>query len=200
MIVDIATHPITELLAILTFVMYVFLAAKGNIWCWAAGFLTSFLYTFIFLGLHFPSQLFLNILYMIMSVWGWSEWTQVRKRHQQSVYGYTSLKKQLQFLPLLLLAIALCMLFLPSAFLNVNPIVDAGITVTSIYATILTVYRRIESWLYWIVLNAVNAVLFLDGQLTQTAILYATMAVVAVYGYINWQKLWREDIAEFGYD
>jgi nicotinamide mononucleotide transporter len=194
MIIDIATHPITEILAILTFVIYVFFAARGNILCWAAGFMTSFLYTFIFLGLHVPSQLFLNILYMIMSVWGWSEWTLNRKTDNYSAFGYTSVKKQLQILPLLLLAIGFCMVFFPSVFLNVNPLIDAAITVTSIYATILTVYRRIESWLYWIVLNASNAYVFMQGELTQTAVLYAVMAVVSVYGYLNWKKLRRLDI------
>lgn len=192
MIVEIATHPVTELLAILTFTLYVILAARASVWCWAAGFLTSFLYTVIFLGMHVPSQLFLNILYMVMSVWGWSEWsTKVRSPEQSSLFGYTPVKRQLSVLPLLAMAVALFMIFLPSVFLNVNPLADASITVMSIYATILTVYRRIESWLYWIVLNSSNAWLFWQEDFRQTAFLHLMMALVALYGFINWRKIRR---------
>lgn len=194
MIIDITTHPVTELLAILMFVVYVVMAARGNIWCWAAGFLTSFLYTFIFLGLHLQSQMFLNILYMILAVWGWSEWTQDRKDKDGSCFNYTPILHQIAAVPVLLAVIFVSVWYLPSAFLNVSPLIDASITVFSVYATFLTIYRRIESWIYWVILNCSNAYLFPQGELTQTATLYGGMAVVSIYGFLNWRKLRRWQI------
>lgn len=194
MLIEIATHPATESLAIIAFVFYVTLAARGSIWCWASGFLTSFLYTFIFLGAHVTSQLFLNILYMLMSVWGWYNWTLSTSDSQISIYQFSTIKQQIAVLPLLLLAIAILMVLLPSIFFNVNPLLDASITVFSVYTTILTIYRRIESWIYWIALNSCNTYLFSQGELSQTAFLYLSMTLISAYGFFNWRKLQRRDV------
>ena len=74
MLISIFASPITEFMAVVCFIIYVFLSAKGTVWCWASGFVSSFLYTFVFLGIHLPTQVALNILYMVLAVWGWSEW------------------------------------------------------------------------------------------------------------------------------
>lgn len=197
MLIEIATHPVTETLAIIAFVFYVALAAQGNIWCWASGFLTSFLYTFIFLGVHVTSQLLLNILYMLMSVMGWYQWTLSNPSNGLSTYRFTTFKQQIIILPLLLLAIAILTIFLPSIFFNVNPLLDACLTVFSVYATILTIYRRIESWIYWITINGCNAYLFSQTELNQTAFLYIFMALISAYGFLNWRKLQLWEVARF---
>lgn len=188
MLIDIATHPVTEILAICCFLIYVVLSAKGIILCWAAGFLTSFLYTFIFIGAHLPGQVVLNIVFMLMTVWGWSYWLEEKKPDGISVFTYSDKRKLL--ISSIVVGLFACgiSLLLPSYFESGKPTIEAIVITFSIYATILTIYRKIESWLYWVVLNVASGVLFYDEQLWQTSFMYLGVAIISVWGFFNWRS------------
>lgn len=195
MLISFATHPITELLAILCFMLYVMLSAKGSIWCWAAGFLSSFFYTFIFIGAHLPGQVALNIVYMMMSIWGWSVWLENRKSDGISVYSFSNIKKHLLMVPaVLIIALGISML-LPSYFESSNPYFEAIVISLSVYATILTVYRKIESWIFWIVINLASFVILLDENLLQTSVMHCGVALISGWGFYNWQRYRKQDEA-----
>ncbi len=193
-IIDFATHPITELMAILSFLLYVVLCAKGNIWCWAAGFLTAFLYTFIFLGVHLPAQVTLNILYMVMAIWGWSAWLEDKPKGAKSKYSYWSWRYHLMIFPALILILWGSVWLFPFVFQHDLVYLDAAATVGGIYATILTIYRKIESWIYWMALNALTYFLYFEEGLTQTALLSIFNTFISVYGFINWRKYRKLEI------
>lgn len=196
MLIDFATSPITELLAVVTFIVYVVLSARGNIWCWASGFITAFLYTFIFLGIQFTTQVVLNIFYMVIAAWGWMIWSEDTPRDGKSVFGYWQLHVHVLLLIPLVLCGVLAGFLLKSSFHEQLPYLDATITVFSVYATILTVYRRIESWIFWIVLNAMTFYIYYDTGLNQTAALALVNVLLSMYGFSNWRKLRAVDLTE----
>lgn len=193
MLIDFATHPVTEILAVLAFLVYVVLSAKGNIWCWGAGFVTSFLYTFIFLGAHLTAQVTLNVLYMIMAVWGWSAWLENAREGEASVFGYWHWRNHLMLLPVLIILILISVYWIPSAFQPNLKYLDASITIFSIVATVLTIYRRIESWLYWIAINGLTFVLYQEKGLNQTAMLAIFNTAISIYGFVNWHRFRAHD-------
>lgn len=195
MLISFATHPITELLAILCFMLYVMLSAKGSIWCWAAGFLSSFFYTFIFIGAHLPGQVALNIVYMMMSIWGWSVWLENLKPDGISVYSFSNIKKHLLMVPAVLIIAVGISLLLPSYFESSNPYFEAIVIALSVYATILTVYRKIESWIFWIVINLASFVILLDENLLQTSVMHCGVALISGWGFYNWQRYRKQDEA-----
>ncbi|MCC2604773.1 nicotinamide riboside transporter PnuC [Planctobacterium marinum] len=193
MLIEIATHPVTELLAICCFLTYVLLSAKGLIWCWAAGFLTSFLYTFIFIGAHLPGQVVLNILFMLMSVWGWSNWLEDKKPDGISVFTYADRRKLLISGVIVVLFAWAISLLLPSYFESGKPTIEAIVIAFSLYATVLTIYRKIDSWLYWALINFTSFLLFYDENLWQTSFMYLGVAIISVWGFYNWRSFRRQD-------
>lgn len=193
MLIEIATHPVTELLAICCFLTYVLLSAKGLIWCWAAGFLTSFLYTFIFIGAHLPGQVVLNILFMLMSVWGWSNWLEDKKPDGISVFTYADRRKLLLSGVIVVLFAWAISLLLPSYFESGKPTIEAIVIAFSLYATVLTIYRKIDSWLYWALINFTSFLLFYDENLWQTSFMYLGVAIISVWGFYNWRSFRRQD-------
>lgn len=195
MLISFATHPITELLAVLCFLLYVTLSARGSIWCWAAGFLTSFFYTFIFIGAHLPGQVALYIVYMMMSIWGWSVWLENRKPEDISVYSFSTARKHLLLLPVVLIIALGTSLLLPSYFESSKPYFEAIVIALSIYATILTVYRKIESWIFWFVINLASFVLLLNENLMQTSAMHCGVALISGWGFYNWRCFRKRDEA-----
>jgi nicotinamide mononucleotide transporter len=79
-------------------------------------------------------------------------------------------------------------LFVSGAFTSTSTLPDALTTAFSIATTFLLVWRRLENWLYWIVIDAVYVWIYLNTG----AVLFALMMVInigmAVYGYLNWRR------------
>ena len=65
---------------------------------------------------------------------------------------------------------------------------DAGITVFSFIATWMTAKKILQNWLYWIVIDLVAATVYFAKDLRATSALYVLFAIVALYGYREWQK------------
>ncbi|BDX07238.1 nicotinamide riboside transporter PnuC [Planctobacterium marinum] len=191
MLISFATHPLTEFLAICSFLLYVLLSAKGNIWCWAAGFLTAFLYTFVFIGAHLPGQVALNIVYMMMSIWGWSVWLENSKPDGISIFTFGDVRKHIVFTTGIMILATGISLLMPSYFTSAQPVFEASVIGLSVYATILTVFRKIESWLFWMVINLASFILFFEENLLQTSVMYGGLVLISAWGFYNWRKLRR---------
>jgi len=72
--------------------------------------------------------------------------------------------------------------------------VDSLTSVFGIIATWLEARMIIGAWIYWIVINIVSTWLYYDRNLKIYAILYVIYLVASVIGYIEWRKIWREQI------
>ena len=60
--------------AVLMSVLYVFFAAKENIWCWFFGAISAILYTYICFNIKLYAETFLQLFYLIMAVIGYISW------------------------------------------------------------------------------------------------------------------------------
>ena len=80
---------IIESIAVLFSVLYVILATKQNIWCWAAAGISVALYIYIC----FSAQLFpetgLQVFYLIMAFYGYYNWA---KKEQVTTNQYNPLE------------------------------------------------------------------------------------------------------------
>ena len=63
--------------------------------------------------------------------------------------------------------------------------------VLSLFATWLTAGGKLENWLYWIVVDAVQAWLYAAQGLVFTAFLFLVYLVIASVGFIEWSKTYR---------
>jgi len=75
------------------------------------------------------------------------------------------------------------MLFtIPSAF----PYADSLVTVLSIVATFLMIQKKIESWVFWILVDAVATWLYFLKGIKFVGLEYLVFCFLAVYGLWNW--------------
>ena len=63
--------------------------------------------------------------------------------------------------------------------------------VLSLFATWLTAAGKLENWLYWIVIDAVQAWLYATQGLVFTGFLFLVYLVIASVGFNEWSKTYR---------
>ncbi|NQY36415.1 MAG: nicotinamide mononucleotide transporter [Alteromonadaceae bacterium] len=187
------TLPLLELIAVVTALLYVVLAAKANIWCWPAALISTLLFTVIFYEVYLWMDSLLQIYYMVMAVYGWYSWRNSRKLSFQNtqVIEITRwpVNKHIKII-VLLGCISIVLGWLMSNYTVAHfPYFDSATTVFAVFTTYLVVIKVLENWLYWIVIDLVSIYLYIEKDLTPTAVLFGLYVVLAIYGYFQWRKM-----------
>lgn len=179
----------------------VWLSARGNIWSWPIGVINVVLFFFLFYQVQLYPDMFLQVFFFVTNLLGWWRWSHPTVREEDH-------KKELRvsFMPLrwmfgfILVGVAgtallgsfsqrLHTLFptlfsLPSAF----PYADSFVTVMSIVATYLLVQKKVESWLVWLVVDAVATYMYFMKGIKFVGIEYLAFCFIAAYGFYTWWK------------
>ena len=174
---------IIESIAVLFSVLYVILATKQNIWCWAAAGISVALYIYIC----FSAQLFpetgLQVFYLIMAFYGHYNWA---KKEQDLQITQWSAGKHLTLI-ITGAIITFLMGFYFATYTSAKmPIVDSFTTVFSVIATYMVTKKVLENWLYWIVIDVVSIYLYYNRELHLTSLLFLAYTIIAIFGYFMW--------------
>ncbi len=190
------TLPLFELLAVLTSILYVVLAAKGNIWCWPAAIISTVLYTVIFYNVYLWMDSLLQLYYLLMAIYGWFCWHQNSTSNTSTesktlLYSQWSLNRH-SVIILVLTLVSLVLGWLMATYTPAHfPYLDSATTVFSIFATYLITQKVLENWLYFIVIDIVSIYLYMEKDLLPTAALFGSFVIFAAYGYWQWRKQFR---------
>lgn len=175
-----------ELAAVGFGLAYILLAIREHRACWIAGGISTALYAFVFLDAGLPMQAALQVAYVAMSAWGYAAWRRdaaaaapVRRwpvsRHLLAILGVG-------------LATAVSAPLAARYALAAAPVADSLGTWASLLATWLLARRVMDTWFWWIVIDAGLAALFYAQGLVATSALYLAFALLAVAGWRSWRK------------
>ena len=84
-----------EITAVISALIYVFLAARGNKWCFLFGLISSAIYVYITFKLNFYFDVLINLYYIAMSYFGWISWS--TEKDNSTLQISTTPKNQLKF-------------------------------------------------------------------------------------------------------
>ena len=76
------------------------------------------------------------------------------------------------------------------------PIADSFTTALSIVGMWMLARKYIEQWWVWCVVDVTSSALYVYKGLYFTAILYALYAIIAIFGYLKWKTLMRNEVGE----
>ncbi|GLX81829.1 nicotinamide riboside transporter PnuC [Thalassotalea eurytherma] len=189
--------PVLELIAVITALLYVIFAAKGSIWCWPMALISTLLYTAIFYDVYLWMDSVLQVYYFAMAIIGWLNWQQAKQKssHLLPIHTMTlgfHLKAIAGLVVLGMLVGYLMATYTPTDF----PFIDALTTVFAVFGTYLVVKRVLENWLYWVVIDLVSIFLYIEKDLQPTAALFVFYTGFALFGFIQWYKMYRLQNAE----
>ncbi len=181
---------VIETTAVLFSIIYVVLATKQNIWCWAFAAISVILYIYICLNARLFAETGLQAFYLFMAAYGYYNWN---KSDAELDVEQWSVSKHL----LLILFGAIAVFFIGfyfSTYTNAKmPIVDSFTTVFSIIATYMITKKVLENWLYWIVIDIVSIYLYFSRDLHLTSLLFMLYTIIAIFGYFAWLKKMKTD-------
>jgi nicotinamide mononucleotide transporter len=181
--------------------VYVVLSARANIWSWPIGIVNVVLFFFLFYQVQLYPDMFLQVFYFVTNFLGWWRWANPKP-------GEEDRRKELRvsFIGLPRFA-GVCVaglggtvvlgafaenlhewfpkIFgLPSAF----PYADSFITVMSMLTTFMMIQKKIESWIIWIVVDALAAYLYYAKGIKFVSLEYLIYCFIAGYGLWHWMQ------------
>jgi nicotinamide mononucleotide transporter len=182
-----ATSPV-EAASVVLGVGYVVLAVRRERLCWVLGGLSSVLLVYLYARSRLPMQAALQLYYVAMSFYGYAQWSRSRSSAQGPALA-------LRFHLLAWLVIP------PGALLTARwlaaeteaawPFLDALTTWASLFTTWLAARAKLENWIYWVVIDAIVAVMSAAQGLVFVALLFVLYLGFAAVGYLTWWRQYR---------
>lgn len=176
-------------------VLCVVLTAKGKLYSYIAGIFNTLGYAYISYSNGLFGEMGLNLFFFLpTSIIGFCLWKRNIKQEHKLVMRKLNLR-HLLIVGLISGVLIYCMGFLLSLIKTQNtPYIDATTNILSITATILTMKRFREQWIFYIALNIFTVIMWTmrsingseDGILM--TVMWSAYLINAVYGYYNWSK------------
>lgn len=179
----------TELLAFLSGLIYVYYAANNDLKCWYWGILSCAAWiwvTVVTYGLYADGLL--NFFYVVMGFVGLYQW-------KKGGIGKTPLSiSTLKTIEVLWIAVAgIVFSFAGGYFLSnyteaLATYWDSATTVFSIIATLLLIRKKLENWPLWVFVNTAYIGLYIHREAWLFALLFVVYNILAVYGWMQWRR------------
>ena len=130
-------------------------------------------------------EAYLQIFYVGMAVYGWSQWNSAEKPLLVRSWSKTN---HLKAIGLILFLTLLSGYLLETYTEAALPFFDALTTWGAVVATYMVAKKLIENWIYWFVVDLISVFLFLTRDLYLTAGLFFVYLIIIVFGYKTWKK------------
>ena len=184
-----------EITAVILAVFYLILAVKQNILCWICGIISSALYFFIMRSAGLYMEAYLQIFYIFMGFYGWSQW-KINTSNTSNFVVNTWNKSQHLFATSIVLILAIVSAILLRFFTDAAlPFLDALVAWGAVVATYMVAKKLLENWIYWLVIDSISIFLFISRDLFPTAFLLVIYIIIIIYGYRSWSKRFLENNA-----
>ena len=178
-----------EITAVIFAILYLILAVKQNILCWIAGIISSVLYFFIMQKAGLYMEAYLQVFYVVIGIYGWSQWSASNASNPIFIVNTWS-KYQHMITISIILVLSLLSGFLMERYTDAAlPFLDALVSWGAVVATYMVAKKLLENWIYWFVIDATSIFLFIERGLWLSAILFATYLVIIFFGYQSWNKV-----------
>jgi len=193
-----------ELVGTIFYLWSVWLISKRRILTWPIGIISVLLYMALFYQIHLYSDTLEQVYYLVASVYGWIIWNKSPKDEGQIAdVGYSDKQTVITLIVITgIVSILVSMLMsrihllLPVLFSDAAsfPFLDALTTIMSFTAMWLMAKKKIESWVYWIIVDVIGIWLYFVKDVKFISLLYVILLVMAVNGLRSWHKVIHQSV------
>jgi nicotinamide mononucleotide transporter len=182
-----STTPL-ELISFVLSLVTVGLNIRQSHWGWLFAIISSATYAVVFFGAKLYGDMGLQVVFIIVSFWGWYQW--LHGGAARSVLQVSRLSARGWRISLLAWALGFVALaFFLGCYTDTDvPRMDGFLTAGSLLAQVMMSRKKLENWLIWIAVDVLYIGLYLYKQLLLTAGLYALFIGMAAIGYVAWKK------------
>lgn len=196
-----------ELAGTLLYLWSVWLISRRKILTWPVGIASVLLFMALFYQIRLYSDAAEQAYYLIASVYGWWIWTRSPREKDRVIDIRFSSPRRILALATVCAGLAIVAalfvgrihIYFPAAFPEAAsfPYLDALTTVMSFTAMWLMVRKRVEGWVYWILVDVMGIGLYHAKSVDFIALLYVVLLLLAVRGLLSWIRASRK-VAAYG--
>ena len=160
-------------------------------WAWLFSIVSSVLYGVVFFDAKLYGDMGLQVVFVVVSVWGWAQWLRgASSDNANSALQVSSLTWPQRYASLLVWVVGFVVLawFLKRYTDTDVPHMDGFLTAGSLLGQLLLSRKKWENWLVWIAVDILYVGLYVYKGLMLTAILYAIFVMLAMIGLRVWSK------------
>ncbi len=185
-----------ELLAVLTGLAAVWLAARANILTWLFALVNAVLFFVLFYQVNLYSAMALQVFFFCNALYGWYNWRRDSKGEKKPVTLLLHKQRVIWLAVIIIGAMLMGTLagkinqWLPDLFPEAASFVytDAMIAVLSIVASLLLARLKLENWILWILVNMMSIVMYAMKGVMLVSLQYLIFLFMATYGLMEWRK------------
>jgi len=184
-----------ELIAVIMAVLYLLLAIRQNIWCWACAGVSTAIYVYLFLSAQLYMESALNVFYFGMAIYGWSVWYRGRTDGHELPVSVWPLTVHSYAIAAIIVASGISGYLLSRYTDAAFPYIDSMTTWAAIWATFLVARKVLENWWYWLVIDLASILIYWSRDLQLTSLLFVVYVIMIPFGLISWTRSRREGYA-----
>jgi nicotinamide mononucleotide transporter len=128
-----------------------------------------------------------------MSIYGWYHWT--RKKGDVDEFPISIMNNKEKFMAIVIFALTIVFVVLVylyfDKFTSWYSYVDTLLTAIFFVGMWLMAKRKIENWIFWIIGDLLSIPLYFAKGYTFTSFQYLVFTIIAVYGYLEWKKIFN---------
>jgi nicotinamide mononucleotide transporter len=168
---------------------------RESLWAWPSGLLNVLMYIVLFWHGKLYGETALQVVFVILQIYGWWQWLRGGERHAGVVIGRTSARLWGVLAAIAVGSIVPIGLGLAHWTDSTTPWWDAIPTVLSLIAQWMISQKKLENWLVWIVVDLFSIPLFAAKGFYLTAGLYGVFLILCCIGLRQWLRLLRSTAA-----
>lgn len=180
--------PPLELAANAVITVSILLAGRNSAHTWSTGIAGCLLFAALFYETQLYADVVLQAFFVVTSAIGWWEWQRGDRGRPLAVAnaGWRLFAWTVPAGTLATFGYGTLLHYFTDAY---APFSDSAVLVFSIIAQLLLMQRRIETWLFWLLVNSIAVPLYVSRGLYLTSALYGAYWINAVVSWFWWRRL-----------
>lgn len=181
-----------EISGVITTILGIWLTTRRLLICWPITLAADILYLIVFYRARLFSDALLQIFFIAFTLYGWWHWWRGIRDEGEVRVEPLSLRA---FLVGIAVGAAGAVL-LGELMVRVGaalPHLDATLTSYSLVASWWQARKHTANWWLWVVVDAIYVGEYVYKDLYLTALLYAGLVALAVFGWLEWRDAWASE-------
>jgi nicotinamide mononucleotide transporter len=180
--------PWTEILGFVTGAASVLLAVRESAWNWPVGIANNVFFLILFWRAKLYADAVLQIVYIVISIFGWWNWLRGGAGHSALPIGKTTPQSGILLAFVTAMATAVLVIALHRFTDSVVPFWDGVTTALSLTAQYMLSRKLLENWWVWMTADIIYIALYCYKSLYLTGLLYLLFFAMCIAGYSGWRK------------
>ncbi len=179
-----------DILTTILGLIYIWLEYRASIWLWLLGIIMPALDIYLYWGHGLYGDAGMACYYMVAAIYGLAIWKfkKTRKMHKELPIIHMPRRQYLPAFVCFLLSWGAIYYILIRYTNSTVPVLDSFTNALSFIGMWALARKYLEQWFFWIVVDAVCCVLYVQKGIPFKAGLYGLYVAIAVAGYFKWKQ------------